>query len=253
MRAVIIDDEPLARAGVAARLCEQADVQLVGEFGDGASGLAGLRELAPDLALVDVQMPRLSGIDMLAALEPAQRPLVILLTAHDSFAVRAFELGAIDYLLKPLDEERFAEALQRARRLLPLRHLPAAAPVAAPARAYVQRLSVRLGRRNLIVPVQQLSWIEADGDYAVLHAGTQSWLLREALHKLAQRLDPAKFVRIHRSAIVHIEAIASLQPLPNRDAQLHLRDGSTVRASRTYIEELLGALGCGQAAAGTRP
>ncbi|MCQ4163840.1 LytR/AlgR family response regulator transcription factor [Tahibacter harae] len=252
MRAVVIDDEPLARAGVAARLREQADVQLVGEFGDGVSGLAGLRGLAPDLALVDVQMPQLSGIDMLAALEPAQRPLVILLTAYDSFAVRAFELGAIDYLLKPLDEERFAEALQRARRLLPLRRAPAVAP-AAPADAYVQRLSVRLGRRNLIVPVQQLSWIEADGDYAVLHAGTQSWLLREALHKLAQRLDPAKFVRIHRSAIVRIEAVASLQPLSNRDAQLHLRDGSTVRASRTYIEDLLGALGGGHAAAGAKP
>lgn len=242
MRVVVIDDEPLARAGVAARLREQADLHLVGEFGDGASGLAGLRELAPDLALVDVQMPQLSGIDMLAALEPAQRPLAILLTAYDSFAVRAFELGAIDYLLKPLDEERFAEALQRARRLLPLRHATAAA-AAVPANTYVQRLSVRLGRRNLIVPVQQLSWIEADGDYAVLHAGTQSWLLREPLHKLTQRLDPARFVRIHRSAIVRIDAVASLQPLPNRDAQLHLRDGSTVRASRTYIEGLLGALG----------
>jgi two-component system LytT family response regulator len=242
MRVVIIDDEPLARAGVAARLREQDDVHVIGEFGDGVSGLAGLRELEPDLALVDVQMPQLNGVDMLAALEPSLRPLVILLTAHDRFAVRAFELGAIDFLLKPLDEDRFTEAVQRARLQLPLRQAASTPPVAAPPTDYLQRLSVRLGRRNLIVPVQQLSWIGADGDYAVLHAGTQSWLLREPLHKLAQRLDPAAFVRVHRSAIVRLDAVAALQPLPNRDAQLDLHDGNRVRASRTYIAGLVAAL-----------
>ena len=181
MRIAVVDDEPLARSGVVTRLAGHDDLELVGEFGDGASALAGIRAQQPDVIFLDVQMPDMSGIDVLAALAPDERPMAILLTAHDHFAVRAFELNAIDYLLKPIDDERFAEALDRARAALPYRRRDAADVPAAP-KAWLTRFEVRVDR------------------------------------------------------------IADLQPLSNRDALLRLRDGTPVRASRTYIEPLLKAL-----------
>lgn len=244
MRVAIVDDEPLARSGVATRLAAHADVAIVGEFGDGASALAGIRTLAPDVAFVDVQMPDMSGIDVLAALAPHERPMAILLTAHDEFAVRAFEFNAIDYLLKPVDDDRFAEALERARAAMPYRRRDGNATVDAPdaSKAWQTRFEVRVGRRVAFVDAHDVTWIEADGDYAALHVGEHMYLLRESLQRLSHTLDPARFVRVHRSTIVRVDCIADLQPLSNRDALLRLRDGTPVRASRTYIEPLLKAL-----------
>lgn len=244
MRIAIVDDEPLARSGVATRLAAYADVDIVGEYGDGASALAGIRALAPDVVFVDVQMPDMSGIDVLAALAPHERPMAILLTAHDQFAVRAFEFNAIDYLLKPVDDDRFAEALDRARTALPYRRREANAPIDAPdtSKTWQTRFEVRVGRRVAFVDAHDVTWIEADGDYAALHVGENTYLLRESLARLALVLDPSKFVRVHRSTIVRVNCVADLQPLSNRDALLRLKDGTPVRASRTYIESLLCAL-----------
>lgn len=239
IRVAVIDDEPLARAGVIARLQAHADLQLVGEFGDGVEALQALPALQPQLAFVDVQMPGLSGIELLARLPPAQRPLAILLTAYDHFAVRAFELHAIDYLLKPVDDERFVQALERARAALPYR-LPGAATTAAP--EYRRGFQVRVGRRVVLVDAAAVDWIEADGDYAVLHARGESYPLRESLQRLAQELDPACFLRVHRSTIVRTALIDGLQRLSNRDVMLRLRDGTPLRASRTYVDALMAAL-----------
>lgn len=235
MRVLVVDDEPLARGGVRARLAAHADVQLVGEAADGESALARIRALHPDLVFMDVQMPGLDGLEALRRLSGAERPLSILLTAYDQFAVGAFEIQALDYLLKPIDDERFREALDRARAAFRLR-----TPDAKP--AYARRFTVRTGQRIAVVDAEDIDWIEACDDYAGLHAGPRLHLLREPLHQLADRLDPAHFVRIHRSAIVRLDRIAELEPLVNRDCLLRLRDGQPLRVSRTYIDRLNAAL-----------
>lgn len=250
MRVAVVDDEPLARRGVIARLAAYPDIVLAGEYADGQAALEGLRGQPVDLAFVDVQMPTLDGLSMLAALPAEQRPLSILLTAHDRFALRAFELKAIDYLLKPIDDERFADALTRARQFHQWRRLGAVTapePERDPANGDdtagpVRRFSVRIGRRLAFIEADEVEWIQADGDYAVLHVRGQGHLLRESLQRLAERLDPQRFLRVHRSAIVRVDCVAELQSLPNRDALLRLRDGTPLRASRTYIDALLAQL-----------
>jgi two-component system LytT family response regulator len=239
IRVVIVDDEPLARLAVKVRLARCSAFELVGEFGDGASAYEGILSLKPDLAFVDVEMPGKNGIEVLAALPPAQRPMTILLTAYDSFALQAFELAALDYLLKPVDEERFDEALDRAQQAFPYRALGRSA---APAEASLRSFSVRVGSRTVLVPVDEVERIEADGDYAILHANGKTWLVRERLHDLAMRLDPRQFHRVHRSSIVLLDMIAELSALTNRDALLRLRDGSVLRASRSYMPALTEAL-----------
>lgn len=239
IRVVIVDDEPLARLAVKVRLAPRGAFELVGEFGDGDSAYEGIAMLRPDLAFVDVDMPGRTGLDMLAALAPAQRPMAILLTAYDSFALQAFELAALDYLLKPVDDERFDDALDRAQQAFPYRGQGRAAASVAPA---MGSFSVRLGSRTVLVPVSDVERIEADGDYATLHANGKTWLVRERLQNLATRLDPRQFHRVHRSSIVRLDMIAELCPLTNRDALLRLRDGSVLRASRSYMPALAEAL-----------
>jgi len=239
IRVVIVDDEPLARLAVKVRLARHAGFALVGEFGDGDSAYQGIVTLKPDLVFVDVEMPGQSGLEVLAALPPAQRPMAILLTAYDSFAVQAFELAALDYLLKPVDDERFDEALDRAQQAFPYRGRGRAAVAPAP---QARTFSVRVGSRTVLVPVAEVERIEAEGDYATLHANGKTWLVRERLHNLAMQLDPSQFHRVHRSSIVRLDMIAELRSLTNRDALLRLRDGSVLRASRTYMPALAEAL-----------
>lgn len=239
IRVAVIDDEPLARLAVKVRLARRSGFELVGEFGDGDSACEGIVALRPDLVFVDVEMPGRTGLEVLAALPPGQRPMAILLTAYDGFAVQAFDLAAIDYLLKPVDDERLDEALDRAQQAFPYRGQGRAAPPVAPT---VHTFSVRVGARTVLVPVAEVERIEADGDYATLHANGKTWLVRERLHNLAMKLDPRQFHRIHRSTIVRLDMIAELRALTNRDALLRLRDGSVLRASRTYMPALAEAL-----------
>lgn len=232
IRIAVVDDEPLARRGVLARLRAERDVVVVAEAVNGHA-LAALRRSDVDVAIVDVQMPGLSGIDALATIPPPDRPLAILLTAHDSFAIRAFELGAVDYLLKPIDDERFTEAIERARRQLGRLTVTT---------TQAERFAIRIGARIHYVAADEVEWVEADGDYAALHVRGERHLLRETLHTLSKRLDPRRFLRVHRSAIVRVDRVAELLPRPNRDAVVRLKDGATLRASRTYIDALLAAL-----------
>ena len=239
LRVAIIDDEPLARAGVQARLAGRAGIEVVGQFGDGAAALDGIARLRPDLVFIDIDMPGMSGLDVLGALAPAARPMAILLTAYDQFALAAFSLDVLDYLLKPIDEDRFDEALERAHRNWPLRRAAAPDDDAAD---FLNTFTVRVGARRLFVDAASVDWIEADGDYAVLHVADKTHLVREPLQKLALRLDPAQFIRVHRSTIVRLAQVSELRPLTNQDAMLRMRDGTPVRASRTYVKHLLQAL-----------
>jgi two-component system LytT family response regulator len=238
IRVALVDDEPLARLAVKARLARHADITLVAEYGDGITAATGLATVRPDLVFVDVEMPGQNGLDMLAALPRAERPLAILLTAHDSFAVRAFDLAALDYLLKPVDDDRLDEALDRARHALPYRRPGAATST----QAWTRTFSVRVGTRTVLVDAADVERIEADGDYATLHVGSRTYLVRERLQALALRLDPSVFQRVHRSSIVRLDRIAELRALTNRDALLRLRDGTLLRASRTYMPALTEAL-----------
>ncbi|MGI4721307.1 MAG: LytR/AlgR family response regulator transcription factor [Janthinobacterium lividum] len=239
IRVAIVDDEPLARLAVKVRLARRGGFELVGEYGDGDSAFDGIAALRPDLVFVDVEMPGKTGLEMLAALPPGQRPMAILLTAYDGFALQAFDLAAIDYLLKPVDDERLDEALDRAQQAFPYRCQGGAAPPATPP---ARTFTVRSGTRTVLVPVAEVERIEADGDYATLHANGKTWLVRERLHNLAMQLDPRQFHRVHRSTIVRLDMIAELRSLTNRDALLRLRDGSVLRASRTYMPALAEAL-----------
>lgn len=248
MRVLVVDDEPLARRGVVKRLSAHTDAQVVGEASDGEAALSAILEMAPDLVFMDVQMPGMSGFEAIDLLPPRERPLTIFLTAYDQFALRAFEVHALDYLLKPIDDERFVEALDRARETLVARRGMNRAPspqalLAAQGDApYATRFAIRIGHRVVFIAVADIDWIEAMGDYAGLHVAGKVHLLRERLHQLARRLDPAQFVRIHRSTIVRADRIAEMEMLSNRDSLLRLRDGTPLRASRTYGDALRAAI-----------
>jgi two-component system LytT family response regulator len=245
IRVAILDDEPLARLALRTRLAQRPGFDLVAEYGDGDSAASGLAAVRPDLVFVDIDMPGKTGLDVLAGLPRTARPMAILLTAYDGFALQAFELAAIDYLLKPVDDERFEEALERAQRAFPYRcagAAPSAFPAAERTRTWINNFTVRVGNRIVLVDSADVERIEADGDYATLHAQGKTYLVRERLQALALRLDPSMFQRVHRSSIVRLDRVVELRALTNRDALLRLRDGTLLRASRTYMPALVQAL-----------
>ena len=243
MRALIVDDEPLARRGVALRLKRFRDVELVGECGDGPSAVEKILELTPDVVFLDVQLPGMDGFEVLRALPREDLPMVIFLTAYEQHALRAFEVHALDYLLKPVDDERFGTALQRARQVIDtdskiqmaerIVHLLEERPG-----RYVSRFPVRVGSRIQVVLTNDIEWIAAAGDYAELHCGGRCHLLRETMNALDQKLDPLQFLRIHRSKIVRVGCIRELRAIDNREYLVTLSDGSEHRSSRTYADRL---------------
>jgi two-component system LytT family response regulator len=244
MRALIVDDEPLARRGILLRLRQFKDIEVAGECGDGASAIRKILTAAPDLVFLDVQMPEMDGFEVLRALPADAVPAVIFVTAYEQHAVRAFEVHALDYLVKPIDDERFLAAVNRALKLGQtqvsnnvLRML------AARSGSYVSRFPVRTGQRIHIVPTEEIDWISASGDYVELHARGKIYLLRETMNSLQQKLDPAMFVRIHRSRIVRGDFIRELRLIDNREYIVKLSDGSEHRSSRTYADQLDGWLG----------
>jgi len=248
IRTLIVDDEPLARRGISRRLVAHRDFSVIGEADDGEAALARMEADHPDLVFMDVEMPGISGLEALRSMSCGRRPLIVFLTAYSDFALDAFEVRALDYLLKPIDDDRFSETLERvreaveARRLQPPGYPQHALRVPPPGPAGVARLAVRSGHRIVLIDVQQVDWIEAMGDYAGLHVAGKVHLMREPLHRLVQRLDPKQFARIHRSTIVRLARIAEMRALSNRDSLLRLHDGTRLRVSRTYIDALRGAL-----------
>jgi two-component system LytT family response regulator len=243
VRALIVDDEPLARRGVAHRLRKFRNVEIVGECGDGASALKNILELAPDVVFLDVQMPEMDGFDVLRALPRENLPAVIFLTAYEKHALRAFEYHALDYLLKPIDDTRFAASISRAQRLVDstLRATMAErilTMLAQTSEKYVSRFAIQTGSRIQIVLSYDVEWIGAAGDYVELHVSGRSYLFRETMASLERRLDPAKFLRIQRSRIVQTASILELCPIDNREFIVRLSDGSEHRSGRTYADRL---------------
>lgn len=239
MRALIVDDEPLARAGVAVRLSQFPDVEVIGECGDGPSAVAKILELSPDVVFLDVQMPGMDGFEVLRALPGEDLPSVIFLTAYEQHAVRAFDVHALDYLLKPLDDERFRRAVQRARQVKDTDFRLQASErilrlLGENSRRYVSRLPVRTGSRIQVVLADDIEWIAAAGDYVELHFGGRHYLVRETMNSLEQKLDPAKFLRIHRSRIVRLTSVRELHAMDNHEYLVKLADGSEHRSSRRY-------------------
>ncbi|HEX6535677.1 MAG TPA: LytTR family DNA-binding domain-containing protein [Gemmatimonadaceae bacterium] len=272
LRVFLVDDERPARARMRRLLGEMADVEVVGEAGSGREAVTAIASLRPDLVLLDVQMPGLDGFGVLAALDQATLPRIVFVTAHDAFAVRAFEVSALDYLLKPVAPERLRAAVERARRSIAseapatleervrrMEHLlrtldrspeeagegePASAPVpAAAAHRPLERLLVTVGERSFFVPVRQVLWMESSRNYVELHVGREAYTIRATLSALEERLDPATWVRINRSQLVNLDAIAHLEPWFHGEHRVVLRDGTKLTWSRRYLDRADEVLG----------
>lgn len=229
LSAVVADDEPLGRRGIVARLSRSDRVRVAAECGDGRSTVAAVTRLAPDILFLDIRMPDLDGFQVVDALPAEARPHVVFVTAHDRHAVEAFRIRALDYLVKPIDDERFAEALRRA---VEAAERDSAPPPGDPAGGV---FPVRARGRVTLIPHDEVDWIEAQGDYACLHAGGREHLVREPMHSLERRLD-GHFLRIHRSAIVNVGRVRELRPRENGDFRLILEGGAELRLSRTHRE-----------------
>jgi two-component system LytT family response regulator len=250
IRTFIVDDEPLARQRLRRLLETEADIEVAGECADGRQAVAALRQDLPDLLFLDVQMPLLDGFGVLEELGAEHMPVVIFVTAYDRYALRAFEVHALDYLLKPFDRERFRKALERARAQL-RRHqhqevnqrLLALLADVRETRKPLDRLVIKSGGRVCFVRTEEIDWIEAAGNYLRLHVGPEVHLLRETMSRLESRLDPRQFPRIHRSTMVNLERIQELQPSFHGDFIVVLRDGTELTLSRGYREKLQELLG----------
>jgi two-component system LytT family response regulator len=241
-RVVIVDDEPLARRGVRGRLRRHPDFVVVRECGSGETALEAIRGLRPDLVFLDVEMPGMSGLDVVRALGEDRMPATVFTTAYDRYAVDAFGAAAVDYLLKPLDPDRFERALARARRALAARRAAGGATFAGPEPPPLERFWVKTRTGVVLVAVDDVDWIQAEGDYARLHVGARSYLVPDSLTALEVRLPGTVFARIHRSTIVNVRRIAGLVPAGNLDHRLLLVGGAELRLSRTYYRRLVGLL-----------
>ncbi len=243
MQILIVDDERLACERLRTLLATEHDIEIAGECHDGRSAVDAIQKLKPELVFLDVQMPELDGFGVLAQLRDA--PAIIFVTAFDQFAIRAFEVHALDYLLKPFDRERFAKALERGREEVRRRaasdldqRLRSLLDEVSARRKYVDRLVVRASGRVLFVHVDELDWVEAAGNYVRLHTGAESHLYRETMSNLENALDPAKFARIHRSTIVNVARVKELHPLFRGDHQVVLRDGTALTLSKNFRDRL---------------
>jgi two-component system LytT family response regulator len=244
LRVMVVDDEPLAREGLVELLAAMPDVEVSGAFADGASALKAIDDSVPDVLCVDIRMPGLDGFDVVAALDPEQAPAVIFVTAYDAFALRAFDVNAIDYLLKPITAERLATAIERVRQrqrplhLAPERLNDLLEQLAPTRTASPGRLIVREVGRIVVIPTNDVDWIEGADYYARLHLGTRSYLIRESLTSLEGRLDPALFQRLHRSAIVNLARVRAVEAAERGDGVAVLTTGARIRVTASRRAEL---------------
>jgi len=248
--ALIVDDEPLARDRLQKLLDDVPDMTVIGQCTNGKQALKTIREKRPSLVFLDVQMPELDGFGVLGELQPDEMPVVIFVTAHDKFALKAFEVHAVDFLLKPFDRERFQTALKRAKERIAQKRpgeldqrLAALLAEMKPEAAALERMAVKTSGRVIFIKTADIDWIEAADNYVNLHVGNESHLHRETLTALAERLPPKKFMRISRSTIVNVDRIKELQPLFHGEYAVILRNGTTLTLSRSYrdvLDQLIG-------------
>jgi two-component system LytT family response regulator len=239
IRTVIVDDEELARRGIRSLLARSSDVQVVAECSNAREASQVIKTQAPDLVFLDVQMPGRSGFEVIESADPDRRPYFILITAFDDFAVRAFDVHALDYLLKPISEQRFELALQRARTALSRSRdtlergqTPFAADPGDAGEG--DRIAVKADGKVIVIRISEIDWVKAEQDYVSLHVGTKAWLLRETIGAMEVRFAGAGFVRIHRSTLVNIDRVKELRPLDKGEFQIVLRDGVELKLSRSY-------------------
>jgi two-component system LytT family response regulator len=244
-KALIVDDEPLAREGLRMLLAEDSDVGSIHQAKDGRDAVAAIRDARPDLVFLDVQMPEMDGFAVIRDIGPEHMPPVIFVTAHDDYAIQAFEIHAIDYLLKPVTSARFREALRRAKLRLAKqpaedanRQILSLLETIASPRRHITRLAVRSAGKTVFVDVQDLDWIKAAENYVELHAGPKTHLLHVTLNTLEKSLDSEVFLRIHRSLIVNVKRIKELQPAFHGEYVVTLRDGTQLQSGRVYHEKL---------------
>jgi two-component system, LytTR family, response regulator len=259
LRAVVVDDEALGRRGIVSRLAKTGSVEVVAQCSNGRQAIDAVRQFRPDLLFLDVQMPGIDGFGVVRALSADECPHVIFVTAHDKHALEAFEVHALDYLVKPIDDERFADALRRASETVrherdgdlgrrvraaigELSAEAAAAP--APSKAMADRYAVRDRGKVVFVRHADIDWVGAEGDYVRLHSGPKSWLSRDTLSAVERRLGSRRFMRIHRSTVVNLDRIVEIRSLDGGDAAVILKDGTELRMSRGHrdaVERLTGS------------
>ena len=249
MRAMIVDDEPLARQRIRDLLAVVSDMEVVAECANGRDAIEAIEESVPDLLFLDIQMPEVDGFDVLASIGVGRVPVVVFVTSYDQFALRAFEAQALDYLMKPFDDQRFNTTLERARARLGEgqggdvdRRLRALLDEVRGQRSYLQRLAVPMGNRNVFIRAQEIDWIGAERNYIRVYTGGKGHLLRESLTGIEAELDPAMFCRIHRSIIVNIDRIQSVESTFNGEYVVLLHDGTKLTSGRSYRETLNGLL-----------
>lgn len=242
---LIVDDEPLARERIRRMLGSEKDIKVVGECGNGKEAITLIKNLNPDLIFLDIQMPEKNGFDVLEEIQSEQMPTIIFVTAYDQYAIRAFEVCALDYLLKPFNSKRFQTSLKRVREQLEKSRNEDSAQIYASLldelkmkKQYLEKFVVKSSGRIYFLKPEEISWIEAAGNYIILHAGEETHMLRETMNNLEAKLDPAKFSRIHRSTIVNSERIKEIYPLFNGDFMVVLKDKTELPVSRNYRKRL---------------
>ncbi len=248
LTALVIDDEPIARHAVVRLLREDPDIEVAGECGDGVSAVTAIRGLSPDLVFLDIQMPAINGLDVMATIGAARMPATVFVTAYEQFAVRAFEANAVDYLVKPFSRDRFAETLRRAKQRLASARGPDGDTTARIMQAlaslqqrdaYLERLPVREDERVVLVDVDDIVWIKASGNTVRLHLADRVHELRDTMSALAARLDPRRFARVHRSAIINIRRVRDIHPWFNGYHVVTMDTGQQLRMSRYQHEAFL--------------
>jgi two-component system LytT family response regulator len=237
IRAVVVDDEPLARSSLKVLLGRDPEIELVSECGSGMEALREIRGKKPDLVFLDVQMPECDGFDVLEQLGKDLPPAMVFVTAYDQYALRAFEAGALDYLLKPFDNARFGKSLARAKERIALgRDVP----------RKIERLAIKNAGEILFLKISEIDWIEAADYYVCLHVGTRTHLLRRSMNEVEEELGAGRFCRIHRSAIVNLERVRRLETSEEGGTDVVLGDGTKLGLSRRYRKQLQGRLGVGR-------
>ncbi|HEX8735599.1 MAG TPA: LytTR family DNA-binding domain-containing protein [Pyrinomonadaceae bacterium] len=251
IRTIIVDDVELARERIKLSL-DDREIEIIAECENGREAIEAIQNMHPDLVFLDVQMPKISGFDVIDTIGVEKMPAVIFVTAYDEFALRAFETNAVDYLLKPIDRQRLGKAVERAKREIKLPRSADVAEIEGRLRRllkevknepkYLRRIPVKTSRGTILILTAEVDWIGASGHYLELHVGRETHLIREKLSDFEQKLDPENFLRIHRSTIVNIDRIKSLHPLFNGDQLIILKSGQELNLSRTYHERLILAL-----------
>ena len=242
VRVLVVDDEPLARAGLRAILREERDLSVVGERACGAEAIAAIDALSPDLVFLDIALPDLDGFDVIQQLPADRRPAIVFVTAHSDHALRAFETRALDYVTKPIRRERVHEAVARARERIRLERLDRhGAPV--PVTVIGGPLALKIDGRVQLIDPESIDWVEADDDHIVVHCGERAWRSREPLRGVTGRLDPSRFVQIHRSTVVRLGAVRELQPWFHGDYVAILHSGAKLRLSRSFRDAVATRLG----------